>query len=144
MGSPAFVGAAAVSSSAFVARRSALSARPSAGSVARVSRRSALRMADEEEVRFFFWGRGAAGRCGWVSEGVGGATFASGLCSCAGAGLGWRGDCCTCGAVSVGGGGVSRWRGYAAGLLATSTASALWSLSVQMKQGAVAHSLLTA
>ncbi|KAK1866548.1 hypothetical protein I4F81_009064 [Pyropia yezoensis] len=49
MGSPAFVGAAAVSSSAFVARRSALSARPSAGSVARVSRRSALRMADEEE-----------------------------------------------------------------------------------------------
>lgn len=49
MGSPAFVGAAAVSSTTFVARRSALSARPSAVSVARVSRRSALRMADEDE-----------------------------------------------------------------------------------------------
>lgn len=49
MGSSAFVGAAAVSSTTFVARRSALSARPSAVSVARVSRRSALRMADEDE-----------------------------------------------------------------------------------------------
>jgi len=53
MGSTAFVGAASVSASAFVARRSTTSDRASVARVP-VARRPALRMAadDEEKVRF--------------------------------------------------------------------------------------------
>lgn len=109
MGSPAFVApAATVSASAFVARRAAPGGRPSAVSVARVSRRSALRMADEEEkVRCLSFGQrllrlgggrwhlgGASGEGreggGWVRSGEAG----SWVTTVALAGWVWVGPCC--------------------------------------------------
>lgn len=123
MVSPAFVGAAAVSSSAFVARRSALSARPSAVSVARISRRSALRMADEEEVRIFLGGgrmwRGCGGARRLCVGGVGGREWR------------WRsmGVAAPAGLTIWGGEGLVR-----RGCLRPVPRQPVWSSSVRMKQ----------